>query len=98
MSAAVLVKLKPEFAQNTPFVSFVDTLIRDTANPSVQERLSLRGVCPFSRNFVLGIGPKKHPTYVRIFNRCDVLVDLNAFVVGRAVTLFWVMSRGPFLL
>jgi endoglucanase Acf2 len=45
VSAAVLVKLKPEFAQNTPFVSFVDTLIRDTANPSVQERYSQGNVC-----------------------------------------------------
>ena len=37
VSAAVLVKLKPEFGLNTEFVSFVDTLIRDTANPSVQD-------------------------------------------------------------
>jgi len=37
VSAAVLVKLKPEFGLNTDFVSFVDTLIRDTANPSVQD-------------------------------------------------------------
>lgn len=38
VSAAVLVKLKPEFAQNQDLISFVDTLIRDTANPSVQKR------------------------------------------------------------
>ena len=37
VSAAVLVKLKPEFGLNTDLVSFVDTLIRDTANPSVQD-------------------------------------------------------------
>lgn len=37
VSAAVLVKLKPEFSTNQPFVSFVDTLIRDTANPSSQD-------------------------------------------------------------
>ncbi|CAE7196444.1 unnamed protein product [Symbiodinium necroappetens] len=34
VSAAILVKLKPEYATNEPFVSFVETLIRDTANPS----------------------------------------------------------------
>ncbi|CAE7358532.1 unnamed protein product [Symbiodinium natans] len=34
VSAAILVKLKPEYSSNGPFVSFVETLIRDTANPS----------------------------------------------------------------
>eukprot|EP00913_Durusdinium_trenchii_P022724 g21340.t1 len=34
VSAAVLVKLKPEFSADHAFVSFVDTLIRDTTNPS----------------------------------------------------------------
>eukprot|EP00438_Fugacium_kawagutii_P008138 Skav234379 [mRNA] locus=scaffold2071:225188:236822:- [translate_table: standard] len=37
VSAAVLVKLKPEFAQNQQLVSFIDTLIRDTTNPSIQD-------------------------------------------------------------
>ena len=72
VSAAVLVKLKPEFALNTPFVSFVDTLIRDTANPSVQERYFSGNLWPFSY-FFMGDRSKTHPTYVRIFNRCDVL-------------------------
>ena len=37
VSAAVLVKLKPEFSTNHALVSFVDTLIRDTTNPSLQD-------------------------------------------------------------
>ena len=37
VTAAILVKLKPEHANNEPFVSFVETLIRDTANPSRED-------------------------------------------------------------
>ena len=48
VSAAVLVKLKPEFGLNTDFVSFVDTLIRDTANPSVQD--AVREVSPWAQH------------------------------------------------
>ncbi|CAJ1381997.1 unnamed protein product [Effrenium voratum] len=46
VSAAALVKLQPEMAADAGFVSFVDTLIRDTTNPSSQD-----GYFPVFRSF-----------------------------------------------
>ena len=43
VAAAVLVKLKPEFALHQQLVPFVDTLIRDTTNPSAQEGIAKTG-------------------------------------------------------
>eukprot|EP00435_Cladocopium_sp_Y103_P061474 s871_g23.t1 len=54
VSAAVLVKLKPEVATHRALVSFVDTLIRDTANPSSQEGALVAGMdtyFPLFRSF-----------------------------------------------
>jgi len=37
-SAAILVKLKPEFKSDSKFVDFINMFIRDTANPSKQDQ------------------------------------------------------------
>ena len=90
VSAAVLVKLKPEVALNTPFVSFVDTLIRDTANPSVQERYFSGNLWPFLI-FLWGIGPK------RIQHTSGFSIGVmfwNTLVVWTVVTLLWMLFKG----
>lgn len=38
VSGAILVKLNPSYVRNQPFVDYVNTLIRDTANPSSQDK------------------------------------------------------------
>ena len=37
VAAAMLVKLRPEYASDVAFTSYVETLIRDTTNPSVED-------------------------------------------------------------
>ena len=37
VAAAMLVKLRPEYASDVAFTSYVETLIRDTTNPSIED-------------------------------------------------------------